>query len=65
MKGYIHLHVNGHFVNYYIDGIGIRLEDFIVNKLVNINDVTYLVKKIEPLIVGPNAVSMTYVYVEE
>jgi len=65
MKGYIHLFVNGHFVNHYQDGIDMNVEDFIVNESINIKGVNYIVKKVESLVVGPQAMPITYVYVEE
>lgn len=65
VKGYIYFYVNGHFVNYYRDGLETHLKNFIVNKTVNIKGNQYLVKKIEPIIVGPNAISITKVYVEK
>ena len=65
MKGYIHLFVNGHFANYYRDGIDMNVEDLVVNKMMNIKGIDYLVKKVQPLIVGPRALPVTYVYVEE
>ena len=65
MKGYIHLYVNGHFVNHYQDGIDMYVEDFVVDKLVRIKDMQYMVKRVDPLIVGPHAMPITNVYVEE
>ena len=65
MKGYIHLYVNGHFVNHYQDGTDMRVEDFVVNRLVCIKDVQYMVKRVDALIVGPHAMPITNVYVEE
>ena len=65
MKGYIHLYVNGHFVNHYQDGIDMRVEDFVVNRLVCIKDMQYMVKRVDALIVGPHAMPITNVYVEE
>lgn len=63
--GFIHLFVNGHFVNHYRDGIDMNVEDLAVNEMVNIKGIDYLVKRVQPLVVGPRALPVTYVYVEE
>ena len=65
MKGSIHLYVNGHFVNHYQDGVDMYVEDFIVDKLVNVENVQYNVKRIDSLIVGPDAMPITKIYLEE
>ena len=65
MKGSIHLYVNGHFVNHYQDGVNMNVEDFVADKLVNVNGVQYRVKNVDPLIVGPDAMPITRIYVEE
>ena len=65
MKGYIHLFVNNHFVNHYRDGLDMDIKDFIVNESISIKGVNYIVKKVESLVVGPRAMPITYVYVEE
>jgi hypothetical protein len=56
--------VNGHFVHYQ-DGVNMYVEDFIVDKLVNVENVQYNVKRIDSLIVGPDAMPITKIYLEE
>ena len=52
-------------MNHYQDGIDMSVEDFVVDKLVCIENTQYMVKRVDTLIVGPHAMPITNVYVEE